>query len=107
MKFQKQDVLNSEKEESEVSSSHDVGVLFEENLKPDDLEQRDDIKQYVAEKLKKYQDTKVSKVDFRILQGVLSTSFGREELTFTEKNKKKKEEKDLKRKMSLRKVIVS
>ena len=38
MKFQKQDVLNSEKEESEVSSSHDVGVLFEENLKPDDLE---------------------------------------------------------------------
>ena len=54
------------------------------------------IKMYIADKLKKYQDTEVGTKDFRILQGVLSTNFGSKELGMTEvKNIKEKKKADL------------
>ena len=54
------------------------------------------MKWYVALQLRKYQDLKqdMSNKDFRILQGVLSTNFGKAHLTFTEERKKKQAEKE-------------
>ena len=49
------------------------------------------LKMYIADKLKKYSGKELGTTDFRILQGVLSTSFGSKELDINEfKNKKER-----------------
>ena len=82
------DVINSDEERSEQSSNPEIDLLFQENLRSSDQEERDKIKDYIAKKLRRYQGRKLSNKDFRILQGVLSTNFGRKE--FSKKVKKER-----------------
>ena len=50
----------------------------------------------------------MSNKDFRILQGVLSTNFGKAHLTFTEERKKKQAEKErLKSRMKMQEMFKS
>ena len=61
------DVINSDEERSEQSSNPEIDLLFQENLRSSDQEERDKIKDYIAKKLRRYQGRKLSNKDFRIL----------------------------------------
>ena len=48
------DVINSDEERSEQSSNPEIDLLFQENLRSSDQEERDKIKDYIAKKLRRY-----------------------------------------------------
>ena len=67
-------------------------------------ERKKAIKLYITGKLKKYEGTKVGNKDFRILQGVLSTRFGSQELGITEIKNRKERDKSILFKKTLKAV---
>ena len=81
---------------TDESSIPDFEPFFKDKLQIHEDERKKAIKMYIADKLKKYQDAEVGTKDFRIFQGVLSTSFGSQELGITEvKNMKERKKADL------------
>ena len=53
----------------------DIDSLFEPHTQKDKSSDRENAKMKILHKLKQYEGAKLSKIDFRTLQGVLSRNF--------------------------------